>query len=568
MVSESLLDNAQETPKVENKNARIIASWEKHALGWLRQCINHHDLCRMRIPSTCAASRLVYIGQAKDFSDMRLEIRQDGGWNDVPYTVLSHCWGGYMPLQLTEENIDEMTTKIEFGKLHLTFKHAIIATKFLPPDLDVHYIWIDSLCIIQQQALKQDFNIEAPKMGSIYRNALVCFAATFGRNGKAGLFRERNDLSLRPYLARPEWDEKGRTFACEDRRPEQNMLIDSALGQRGWCFQEAILAPRVVHFSAQQLFWECSTLTSNEAYPHGLPERYSSRKSFSLDTWTKHHIGPYGNPETQPYNIWDKMVSLYSQCKLTQNTDKLVAIGSLALGLQKRLEGIDTYVAGLWKSQLPQTLNWELSDCRSGPGAHRPEDWRAPSWSWASADGQVNLNSESSTSVIAHAKVIDLRISYRNNNIALGVTEAELHIRGPIGLVDLEFSHSKEELADSSKYRVFPFTLKGAKFKEAIIQGQLWKPGSNVCRFDTRLGHLTTYPIYALLISSENAVSKGLMLQRHSERPKCWERCGHFTLYEPEDRPTFLRQCAITSVEGCVCESHYDESGEHTIVLV
>ncbi len=66
-----------------------------------------------------------------------------------------------MPLELTDENIDEMKTKIEIRKLHLKFQHAIIATRFLLPDLNVHHIWIDSLCIIQRS--QQDFEIEAPK---------------------------------------------------------------------------------------------------------------------------------------------------------------------------------------------------------------------------------------------------------------------------------------------------------------------------------------------------------------------------------------------------------------------
>jgi hypothetical protein len=345
------------------------------------------------------------------------------------------------------------------------------------------------------------------------------------------------------------------------------MLVDSALGQRAWCFQEAILAPRIMHFSAQQLFWECSTLTANEAHPQGLPTRYPFRKSFSLDTWAKHSDGPHGSPEMQLYRIWDKMVSLYTQCRLTRGTDKVVAIGSLAISLQKRLEGLDTYVAGIWKSQLPHNLVWRLFDCRSGPGAHRPKNWRAPSWSWASTDGQVSLDSKVSSTSLAHAKVLDLRIRNKNDNIALGVTEAELQIGGPIALVDLELG-GYGGLDDSSKYRLFPLRLKGANFKDVIIQGKPWNKGSGPCQFDTRLGHLTTRAIYALLISSDGAVSKGLMIQSHSDKPKYWEHCGWFTLYEPEDRATFLRQSAITSLEGCVCESHDDESGEYTIRLI
>jgi hypothetical protein len=520
----------------------------------------------MSRPSTCTAGRLVYIGQANDFSDMRLEIRPKDGWNNVPYVAMSHCWGypPYMPLQLTQKNFEELKTRINFHSLHITFRHAIVSTRFLPPDLNVRHIWIDSLCVIQGS--KEDWEIEAPKMGSIYQNAVLSLAATFGKDGKAGLFRQRDDLSLRPFIVRPDWDEKGRTFSCEDRAPEQSMLVDSALGQRAWCFQEAILAPRIMHFSAQQLFWECSTLTANEAHPQGLPTRYPFRKSFSLDTRAKHSDGPHGSPETQPYRIWDVMVSLYTQCRLTRGTDKLVAIGSLALSLQKRFEGLDTYVAGLWKSQLPYNLVWRLLECRSGPGAHRPKEWRAPSWSWASTDGQVSLDSKISSTSLAHAKVLDLRIRYKNDNIALGVTEAELQIRGPIALVDLELNDSKG-LTDSSKYRMFILRSKGAKFKDVIYQGKPLKNGSDPCQFDTRLGHLTTSPICALLIFSDGTASQGLMIQRYSDRADCWERCGWFTLYEPEDRDTFLKQAAITSLEGCVCESH-DESGEHTVVFV
>lgn len=123
---------------------------------------------------------------------------------------------------------------------------------------------------------------------------------------------------------------------------------------------------------------------------------------------------------------------------------------------------------------------------------------------------------------------------------------AELQIRGLIALVDLELNDS-EELTDSLKYRMFILRLKGAKFKDVIIEGKPWKKGSGPCRFDTRLGHLTTSPIYALLIFSDDAVSQGLMIQRHSDKPECWERCGWFKLYEPEDRDTSLRQSAITS---------------------
>ncbi|PMD33781.1 HET-domain-containing protein [Hyaloscypha variabilis F] len=102
-------------------------------------------------PSPCTASRLINIGHAEDFSDMRLEVRPDRGWNNVPYTVVSHYWGTppFMPLQLTADNLNIMTTRIEFDKLHLTFQDAITATRLLLTELNVQHVWIDSLCISQ-----------------------------------------------------------------------------------------------------------------------------------------------------------------------------------------------------------------------------------------------------------------------------------------------------------------------------------------------------------------------------------------------------------------------------------
>jgi hypothetical protein len=56
------------------------------------------------------------------------------------------------------------------------------------------YIWIDSLCIIQDQ--QEDWQIESSKMGDVYRNSLFTIAATGFSDGHKGLFVERDPLVL------------------------------------------------------------------------------------------------------------------------------------------------------------------------------------------------------------------------------------------------------------------------------------------------------------------------------------------------------------------------------------
>jgi hypothetical protein len=66
----------------------------------------------------------------------------------------------------------------------------------------------------------------------------------------------------------------------------------------------------------------------------------------------------------------------------------------------------------------------------------------------------------------------------------------------------------------------------------------------------------------------DDAVSEGLMIQRRLGKADCLERCGSFGLYEVEDRGTFLKRAASTSLEGCICQTHDDGSAGHTIRLV
>jgi len=156
--------------------------------------------------------------------------------------------------------------------------------------------------------------------------------------------------------------------------------------KRGWALQERILSPRTLHFSKTELFWECRDLSACETYPQAfVMRRYNARdflyKGVLLD--------------------WTTIVKLYSSADLTYSGDKLVAIS----GLARRFWGRDlhkTYVAGLWREQFPGSLLWfTFSPTR------KPTAYRAPTWSWASVDGQIEI-SHFEAQEILHIKITDL----------------------------------------------------------------------------------------------------------------------------------------------------------------
>lgn len=82
-----------------------------------------------------------------------------------------------------------MKCSIPWAALPTTYKDAIITTH----KLGLQYIWIDSLCIIQDQL--SDWEIEAKDMGRIYKNSEVTIAALKSKDGSGGLFVEKDRLA-------------------------------------------------------------------------------------------------------------------------------------------------------------------------------------------------------------------------------------------------------------------------------------------------------------------------------------------------------------------------------------
>lgn len=66
-----------------------------------------------------------------------------------------------------------------------TFYDAIRVTRML----GVQYLWIDSLCIIQNDA--RDWQIESSRMGDVYRNAYLTIAACCASSDSEGFLRPR-----------------------------------------------------------------------------------------------------------------------------------------------------------------------------------------------------------------------------------------------------------------------------------------------------------------------------------------------------------------------------------------
>ncbi|KAK4215464.1 hypothetical protein QBC37DRAFT_472016 [Rhypophila decipiens] len=288
----------------------------------------------------------------------------------LPYSTLSHCWGtSEKPLRLLASNLAGLQSEIRTENLSRTFLDAFEIT------------W------------GMDWLVESTAMVNIYSNSYCNIAAAHARNGSEGCFVDRNPNAIKSLtlsMGLPEeWDVPTSYFTI----PQWN-LDSSPLKKRAWVCQELYLAPRVLYFCADQVYWQCLSLSANESFPRGYPRSWVTRRLMSLDPedhpddLTPAERGLSAAPGLKVFKLWEEILRYYSECDLTFVTDKLVAISGLAKRLQP-LTG-SRYLAGLWEKHLPYHLLWQSGGYRLlTPSGERYEEYVAPSWSWASIRGQI-----------------------------------------------------------------------------------------------------------------------------------------------------------------------------------
>ncbi|KAL9614737.1 MAG: hypothetical protein Q9167_000806 [Letrouitia subvulpina] len=160
---------------------------------WINDCraSRGHKRCHHG-PTSWLPSRLIHIGTKRS---PKVRLRKS---RRVPpgsqYITLSHCWGDREIYSLTQQNQDALMRKIDYSRLPQTFRDAICVAR----ELDVEYLWIDSLCILQD--CESDWLAESVEMGKVYANGVCNIAATSAKDGRDGLFRKRNPVAFLPVL--------------------------------------------------------------------------------------------------------------------------------------------------------------------------------------------------------------------------------------------------------------------------------------------------------------------------------------------------------------------------------
>ncbi|KAK0633915.1 heterokaryon incompatibility protein-domain-containing protein [Immersiella caudata] len=331
--------------------------------AWLTECRTQHPSCgsmHRRLPR-----RVLDVGNADHTpSSVRLYESQQ---EDDEYICLSYRWPGTASAKLLRRNLEQYKVAIPLDEIPLTFKEVFEVAR----SLRVRYVWIDALCIIQDDEVGEKAQ-DIANMNLIYESALL---TVFSAWSTEQLFSTAGEHYRHHEIERGVFVRHALRHFFEDQSAKTSLLIMD----RAWIFQERILSGRAVYFTEYELVWDCQrSLRCQCRDPHDQanPRSRDPNKSRTL----------FRDPEAFPFAVWWTCVAEYSKLKMTHSSDRLRAIQGIAMHMRTKWQR-GKYLAGLWEDTLLQDLCWTL-----GPNETpqpRPGTPRAPTWSWASINSQV-----------------------------------------------------------------------------------------------------------------------------------------------------------------------------------
>ncbi|KAL2072096.1 hypothetical protein VTL71DRAFT_11439 [Oculimacula yallundae] len=339
------------------------------AIPWITDCQNNHPKCR-QIGIRHLPTRVLDVGD--DGDDVILRKSKDLSGS---YTILSHCWGKQRISTTTAATISQRMVNIPYTELPATFRDAVRITRLL----GIRYLWIDSLCIVQDQL--SDWEHESARMHEYYKNSFITIAALDSENSFAGMLHQRQMSSVQL----PGFENLSLRLGLPAARV---IYENSILESRAWCLQERLLSSRVIHIANSEFLWECRTGHRRESsdqegdvMPIGYPYQFGpERLKRILDNLETDPLRAEKAPE-----FWYHLLGQYSGRDLTNPKDMLPAI----LGVAKQIQEYTglTLIYGIWKEDFHKGLLWRISPRESLLGCKR-QNTGAPSWSWASMTGE------------------------------------------------------------------------------------------------------------------------------------------------------------------------------------
>ncbi|OIW27835.1 HET-domain-containing protein [Coniochaeta ligniaria NRRL 30616] len=361
--------------------------------------------------------------------------------------------------------------------------------------LYVRYVWIDALCIIQDS--ETDWQREAAKMAEIYGNSFLTVAAAGSASPYDGIFAPRH----------ASFNVAGVQCDVVHHFPNGPIAPAFPLLKRAWCYQERILAPRVLYYGPTEISWECRR---SQACQCGSPFREYTRISLrALFEFCQTATTADAKARDR---FWQKIIMQYSLLSFTKESDRLPALAGL-IDYVKTIS--QDFLAGLRRDALVTDMLWY----RRYPATTRERNqagaavWRAPSWSWAAIPGPVTYEN------LEYPKVLDAKCVHEGHSKTGRLVSGKVKLRCQTLTGKLIKAGSLDGPSEGWEHR--PWDRPGSKL-EIYIQNRAAEVYLDCCE-DALLG-LEVFVVRMATLAGRDQL---LVLKKSEEAGESYIRIGY-----------------------------------------
>ncbi|KAM7200590.1 Heterokaryon incompatibility protein (HET) domain containing protein [Rhypophila sp. PSN 637] len=302
----------------------------------------------------------------------------------APYLALSYVWGKKKVLHTTSGNALSRTENRGVEKDWQEFPKTIRDALRLVQDLgkqrktqdgenkpELRYIWIHSLCIVQDRT--RSWNCSAKHMHLIYGNANFTICAADGIDSDAGL----KALDLKPH-EQSEYAQITPSLHVRVFKSSESLINASEWNRRGWTYQEYILSPRCLLFTGGQVYFQ---FRRTNLAPGDDPNQAGNGMA---SAWRVLLHRTYEELEIKSTDFFMTAVQTYTGRNLTLPNDILNAFSGVSQLMEHDL--CSHFNFGLPASHFDLALLWKplAGKCRRQDlePSHGRDDVEFPSWSW------------------------------------------------------------------------------------------------------------------------------------------------------------------------------------------
>lgn len=455
-----------------------IRSWDKPFLdrtllkSWIDCChFQHQGLCRQEAEPLPDHMRVI------DTVEMNVTPVS----NITRYAALSYVWAmatNKGPIaQLTNAVIPELERP---GSLYtLELPSLILDAITLCRDLDTRYLWVDRLCIVHDDSVGKQAQINA--MGTIYGSAHFTIVAAVDSSTGSGLPGVSDTPRQWPPIHK-ELRSFNNYYRCVDHNME--LAIDtSRWNSRGWTFQERLLSRRYLFITNRQAYFLCAQSTHQEEL--GFVRGFTNNQSRSLGRSRFSRLQEYNWSDGDREEAYFRMLEEYSGRTLSCDSDILNALAGVDAVLEREYVSCTRF--GHLESYFLVSLLWRPHECFG-----RRTGIDLPSWTWPAWTGGKHLMHD----LDSYDNGSSCRYRYMRNLcvgalVAYHIVNSEGHVQAIRDWNWFDKSMMPFEAGETSDQLrlAVPNPWKFSRYKIPSVFSVLWKQGAG--RVVTPVGRLS-----------------------------------------------------------------------------